>query len=349
MKKTKILVGLSGGVDSAVVAYLLREAGYDVSCGFMINYISDTEDCPTLVDIEEARKVAEYLGLPFHTFDFREEYEKRIVNYIYEGYQKGLTPNPDILCNNLVKFDCFLKEALEYGFDKIATGHYARIEENDGIYHLLKGVDPNKDQTYFLSRLNQFQLSHALFPIGHLEKPEVREIARRAGLPNAARKDSQGLCFIGKVSMKEFLEKRLPKKPGNILDIHGNILGTHEGAFSYTIGQRKGIQVGGGPALFVIAKDIMKNTIIVGTEAELELYSSELTAIDWHWVAETRVFPFSARAKIRYRQDNQDIECVQDGENRVRVRFISPQRAITSGQMIVIYDGDELIASGIIE
>jgi tRNA-specific 2-thiouridylase len=174
-------------------------------------------------------------------------------------------------------------------------------------------------------------------------------MARKAGLPNAERKDSQGLCFIGKVSMKEFLEKRLPKKPGSILDTKGNILGIHEGAFSYTIGQRKGIQVGGGPALFVIAKDIAKNTITVGTEAELELYSSELTAIDWHWVAETREFPFYARAKIRYRQDDQDIECVQDGENRVKVLFSAPQRAITSGQTIAVYDGEELIASGIIE
>ncbi|MDD5377039.1 MAG: tRNA 2-thiouridine(34) synthase MnmA [Candidatus Gracilibacteria bacterium] len=367
----RILVGLSGGVDSAVVAYLLSEAGHEVSCGFMINYISDTDDCPTLADMEEARKVAEYLGLPFHTFDFREEYEKRIVNYIYEGYRKGLTPNPDILCNNLVKFDCFLEEALEYGFDKIATGHYARITPlpkpllggegiikppspsrrrvGDEVYHLLKGVDPNKDQTYFLSRLNQFQLAHALFPIGHLEKSEVREIARKAGLPNAERKDSQGLCFIGKVSMKEFLEKRLPKKPGDIIDTSGKILGTHEGAFSYTIGQRKGIQVGGGPALFVVAKDIVSNTITVGTEAELELYSSELTAIDWHWVGETREFPFRAQAKIRYRQDDQDIECVQDGENRVRVRFSAPQRAITSGQVVVVYDGDEVVGSGIIE
>lgn len=333
-----------------MVAYLLREAGYEVSCGFMVNYISDTEDCPTLADMEEARKVAEHLGLPFHTFDFREEYEKRIVDYIYEGYRKGLTPNPDILCNNLVKFDCFLSEALEYGFDKIATGHYARIEEDEeGIFHLLKGVDSNKDQTYFLSRLNQFQLAHALFPIGHLQKSEVREIARRAGLPNAERKDSQGLCFIGKVSMKEFLEKRLPKSPGNIIDIHGKVLGTHEGAFSYTIGQRRGIEVGGGPALFVVAKDIANNTITVGIEAELELYSSELTAVDWHWVGQTSEFPFAARAKIRYRQDDQDIECVQGGEGRVKIRFSIPQRAITSGQTVVVYDGEELIASGIIE
>jgi tRNA-uridine 2-sulfurtransferase len=346
---SKILVWLSGWVDSAVVAYLLKEAGHEVSCGFMINYISDTPDCPTLVDIEEARKVAEYLGLPFYTFDFREEYESRIVSYIYEGYQKWLTPNPDILCNNLVKFDCFLEEALEYGFDTIATGHYARMEERGGFSRLLKWVDPNKDQTYFLSRLNQFQLSHALFPIGHLEKSEVREIARKAGLPNAERKDSQGLCFIGKVSMKEFLEKRLEKKPGNILDTSGKVLGTHEGAFSYTIGQRRWIEVGWGPALFVISKNIAENTITVGTEQELELYSQELTAIDWHWASEVQSFPFRAKAKIRYRQDDQEIECIQDDENRVKVLFTVPQRAVTSGQTIVVYRDDELIASGIIE
>lgn len=177
----------------------------------------------------------------------------------------------------------------------------------------------------------------------------MREIARKAGLPNAERKDSQGLCFIGKVSMKEFLEKRLEKKPGNIIDTSGKILGTHEGAFSYTIGQRKGIQIGGGPALFVIAKDIANNTITVGTEAELELYSRELTTTDWHWTGEPRELPFHAKAKIRYRQDDQIIECVQDGENRIKVLFETPQRAITSGQTIVVYDGDELIASGIIE
>jgi len=249
----KILVGLSGGVDSAVAAFLLQKQGYEVSCGFMINYLEeDNPACTTRADMEMAKKVADFLGLPFFTFDYREEYEERIVEYIYREYAAGRTPNPDVFCNNLVKFDLFLEEALELGYDRVATGHYARIEaalydappDTEARYHLLKAVDPHKDQSYFLSRLSPFQLAKAIFPIGHLMKSEVREIAKKAQLPNADRKDSQGLCFIGKVPMREFLARKIPKKTGNILDTSGNILGEHEGAFAYTIGQRKGIKIG---------------------------------------------------------------------------------------------------------
>ncbi len=374
---TKVLVGLSWWVDSAVSAYLLKEAGYDVSCGFMINYLEDESlrplgtplvkggqggYCPTRIDLEEARKVAEFLNLPFYTFDYREEYEKRIVEYIYREYDAGRTPNPDVFCNNLVKFDLFLEEALSLGFDAIATGHYARIIENWELrieneraeknyqlstinYQLLKWVDPNKDQSYFLSRLSEFQLEKAIFPIWHLMKSEVREIAKKVGLPNAERKDSQWLCFIGKVSMKEFLERRLPKKPGNILNIHGKIIGEHEWAFSYTIGQRKGIKVGGGQALFVIAKDTRANTITVGNEDELSLYKNECILVEWsgeipeawkkYWV------------KIRYRQEDQNGEFIVDSW-QLTVRFEVVQRAITPGQICVVYDEDRVLGSGII-
>jgi tRNA-uridine 2-sulfurtransferase len=372
----KILVWLSGGVDSAVSAFLLKEQGYDVSCGFMINYLDENNPgaCPTLADLEEAKKVAEYLDLPFYTFDYRDEYEKRIVEYIYREYALGRTPNPDVFCNNLVKFDLFLEEALSLGFDGIATGHYARIASSPalllkekGAEHsgesllnssslqerrlggevLCKWIDPNKDQSYFLSRLSPFQISHAIFPIGNLEKSEVREIATKAWLPNANRKDSQWLCFIGKVSMKEFLEKKLEKKPGNILDTSGKVLGEHEGAFSYTIGQRKWIKVGGGPALFVVAKDVKNNTITVGTEADLALFSCRCTLTDWIGTTPEEWKKYGA--KIRYRQEDQECQCRVDNEEwKIEIQFANPQRAITSGQICVIYDGDMVLWSGVI-
>lgn len=341
----KILVWLSGWVDSAVSAYLLKEQGFDVSCGFMINYLDEEnpESCPTRADLEEARLVATYLNLPFFTFDYREEYEKRIVEYIYREYETGRTPNPDVFCNNLVKFDLFLEEALNLGFDGIATGHYARKDEAG---KLLKWVDPDKDQSYFLSRLSESQIAKAFFPIGHLIKSEVREIAKKAWLPNALRKDSQWLCFIWKVSMKEFLERRIPKKPWNILDVSGKVIGTHEGAFSYTIGQRKGIKVGGGPALFVIAKDVKNNTITVGGEQELALYASECYLVQW--VGVTPEYGKEYGAKIRYRQEDQRCE-ITENVGKFVITFKEPQRAITSWQICVIYDNDFIIGSWIIE
>lgn len=206
----------------------------------MINYLADDGNCPTRTDLDEAKKVADFLGIQLFTFDFTVEYEKLIMEYIFEGYRKGITPNPDVLCNSLVKFDLFLKEAISYGFDYVATGHYARIEKDtNGVCHLLKGNDPNKDQSYFLAGLTQEQLSRSLFPIGNIPKPEVRKIALDAKLPNATRKDSQGLCFIGKVDMKDFLAQKIAKKPGDILDTSGKKVGEHDGAYFYTIGQRK--------------------------------------------------------------------------------------------------------------
>lgn len=364
----KILVWLSWGVDSAVSALLLREQGYEVACGYMINYLDeDNPTCPTRIDMEEARSVAEFLGLPFYTFDYREEYEGRIVDYIYREYEIWHTPNPDVFCNNLVKFDLFLEEALSLGFDAIAMGHYARIDKSEKIkvksgkwyqrnsepsgemhefwnsyFPLLKGLDPLKDQSYFLSRLSPFQLAHALFPIWDLLKSEVREIAKKAGLPNAERKDSQGLCFIGKVSMKEFLEKRFPKKPWNILDTHGKILGTHEWAYSYTLWQRKWIAVGGGPALFVVAKDTHANTITVGNEHDLALFSSSCTLTDW--VGDTPIEWKVYGSKIRYRQEDQECRLKLENGNW-KVGFKNPQRAIASGQICVIYDGDRVVGS----
>ena len=349
IKNKKILVWLSGGVDSAVAAYLLKQQGYDITAGFMINYLApEGEVCPTREDIEVAKEVAEYLKIPFFTFDYRDEYEQKVLNYMYEGYKKWITPNPDIMCNSEIKFKVFLDEAREMWFDMVATGHYARITKQNNVYKLLKWLDTNKDQSYFLAGLSQEQLSHALFPIGHLEKPEVREIARKAGLPNAERKESHGICFVGKVDMKEFLQKKIPHSVGDIVDIHGKILGKHKGVFYYTIGQRKGLEVGGMPEpIFVMKKDILNNRLIVGYWKDEELFSETLFVNELHFLGDKRSFPQRAQAKIRYRQEDQFCEIFQEQES-YRVVFDTPQRAIASGQIIAFYEGDELFASGII-
>ena len=347
----RILVWISWWVDSAVSAGLLIEQWHEVVGGFMINYIADEWDCPTETDLIEAKKVAEHLGIELYTFDYREEYERRIISYIYSEYEKWRTPNPDVFCNNLIKFDIFMEEALSLWFDAIATGHYAQVKNINGEALLEKWIDPEKDQSYFLSRLTEHQRSHAIFPIGHLKKSEVRVIAERMNLPNAKRKDSQGLCFIGKVSMKEFLEKRIEKKPGDILDMTGKIIGKHDGAFSYTIGQRKWIGVGWWPARFVVAKDVQNNTITVGWEGDINLYQDRLIATEWIWATRyPPTPPYSGKCKIRYRQEDQDVIITELDNNRVHVSFAVPQRAITSGQICTLYSPEGfLLWSGIIE
>jgi len=353
--KKRVLVWLSGWVDSAVTAHLLMKEGYEVVAGFMKNYVSEEEECSTRVDRDEAIKVAEFLWIKeFIIFDFREEYNKKIVEYIYEWYQKWITPNPDILCNSEIKFKLFLEKAINLNFDYIATGHYARIETDlektrPVSYKLLKWIDSTKDQSYFLSGLNQFQLSKSLFPIWNLEKSEVRKIAEKIWLPNAKRKDSQWICFVWKVDMHKFLEKKIPTKTWNIVNTDWIILWQHNWAAYFTIGQRKWIEIWWGPALFVIKKDIEKNEIVVWTENELELYSNSLTASNWHWIWENLSFPIKATAKIRYRQTDQEVEIIDLWNSRIQANFTEKQRAITSGQTIAIYIQDELIWSGIID
>ena len=346
----KILVWLSGWVDSAVSAYLLKQDWYDVTAGFMINYLaSEWEKCPTREDIKMAKEVAKYLEIPFFTFDYREEYEAKVLDYMYEGYQKWITPNPDIMCNSEIKFKVFLDEALESGFDMVATGHYARIEKEGGLYVLKKWIDPKKDQSYFLAGLSQSQLSKTLFPIGHLEKLEVREIARKIGLPNAERKDSQGICFVGKVDIVEFLQKKIPNSTWDIVDTSGKTLWQHKWVFYYTIGQRKGLDIGGlKDPVFVIKKDIKNNVLIVWTQMDEELYSTKLTFPDIHFLGKEYSFPLDCYAKIRYRQADQKCK-IKGLDTWYKIIFDRPQRAIASGQIVALYDENVLFGSGVIE
>lgn len=373
----RILVWLSWWVDSAVSAYLLKKQWYDVTAWFMINYLDEQNpNCPTREDIEVAREVAKFLEIPFFTFDYREDYEEKVLNYMYEWYRKWITPNPDIMCNSEVKFKLFLEEAIALWFDKVATWHYARIINSVSIplfskeglgevwslrYSLLKWIDKNKDQSYFLAWLNSFQLSKALFPIGHLEKSEVRKIALEANLPNAKRKDSQWICFVWKVNLIEFLEKKIKPVSGKVFDTKGNYLWEHKWVFYYTIGQRKWLDIWGQKeAIFVIKKDLEKNEIIVWTASDLELYSNKLTIKNinfLNWEIENYLLwnnVLEAKAKIRYRQEDQKcsvklLPTSFDWEMAFSVSFLNNQRAISSWQICAIYLKDELVLSWVIQ
>lgn len=346
----KVLVWLSGWVDSAVTAYLLKKQGYDVTAWFMINYLApEWEYCPTKEDLEEAKKVAKFLDIPFFTFDYRETYTEKVLWYMYDWYKKWITPNPDIMCNSEVKFKVFLEEALDYNFDFIAMWHYARIEKDDfWTFHLKKWIDSTKDQSYFLAWLNQFQLSKALFPVWEFEKTEVRQIALEANLPNANRKDSQWICFVWKVDMSKFLEKKIKPKPWIVKDTSWKILWEHKWVYYYTIGQRKWLDIWWQEEpIFVVDKDIEKNEIIVWTSSDLKLYDDKLFMKEIHFLSNEIDFPLKANAKIRYRQEDQ--ACIISKENYLyKVEFENNQRAIARWQICAIYLWDELIISWVI-
>jgi tRNA-specific 2-thiouridylase len=393
----KVVVGLSGGVDSSVTAYLLKEQGYEVIGLFMKNWHDDSvtisDECPWLEDSNDALIVAEKLGIPFQTVDLSQEYKERIVDYMFNEYEKGRTPNPDVLCNREIKFDVFLKIALEFGADFVATGHYCRkgiIKNEDGskTYRLLAGLDANKDQSYFLCQLSQQQLSKTLFPIGELTKPEVRKIAADTNLITAEKRDSQGLCFIGKVRLPDFLQQKLKPKKGVIVEIpedfsnygnsisvfknkeeelayfaekpryqvtDGKVVGEHQGAHYFTIGQRKGLDVGGTKEpLFVIETDVNENVIYTGQgKSHPGLLRKTLFVSDdeLHWVRDDlRIImdqTMKVRARIRYRQPLQEA-ILYKVHGGLYVNFSEKQSAITEGQFVAWYINDELIGSGVI-
>lgn len=390
---SRVVVGLSGGVDSSVAAWLLKRQGYDLIALFMVNWHDRTGTVTSYCTWEEdaliAGMAAKKLDIPFHIVDLSEEYKKRVVDYMFAEYQAGRTPNPDVLCNREIKFDIFLKEALKFGADFIATGHYCRkdsVSASDGVhYRLLAGRDPEKDQSYFLCQLNQDQLSKAFFPVGNMLKSEVREIAREQNLPTAERKDSQGICFIGKVDLPTFLQQQLEPKTGNVIEIpadfiekkkrvdktedncrklcfaypykpwNGRVIGEHQGAHFFTIGQRKGLNIGGyKEPLFVIATDVNRNIVYVGEGQDHPgLYRPGLFIgrNDLHWIRPDLAMAVGEKrefmVRIRYRQPLEP-GVLHLKEEGIYLLFRNEQRGITSGQFAAFYNGDELVGSGAI-
>lgn len=351
-KNTRVVVGMSGGVDSSVTALLLKEAGYDVIGIFMKNWDDTDEDgfCTATADYEDVTKVAEDLDIPYYAVNFEKKYWDKVFTYFLDEYKKGRTPNPDVMCNKEIKFKAFLEHALSLGADYVATGHYARIRETNGKYELLRGVDQNKDQTYFLNQLTSDVLAKVMFPLGDLPKEEVRKIARKHNLATANKKDSTGICFIGERNFKEFLSGYIPAQPGEIQTMSGEIKGTHDGLMYYTLGQRQGLGIGGpGGPWFVVGKNLEDNILYVGSDDDSEyLLSESLTATDVNWINKVSE-EFTCTAKFRYRQEDHTVHVKCLSNSQVRVEFAEKQRAITPGQAIVFYDGDICLGGGTID
>ena len=352
----KIIVGLSGGVDSSVAAFLLLEKGYEVEALFMKNWDEDDEDeyCSASEDLADAQQVADQLGIKLHTVNFSHEYWEDVFEHFLSEHKKGRTPNPDVLCNQRIKFKAFLDYAKDLGAKKIATGHYARIAEKNGKYLLKAGLDGNKDQSYFLHLLNQEQLSQSLFPLGEIDKQEVRKIAKNNNFLNADKKDSTGICFIGERPFSEFLTTFLPKEKGDIVDQNDTFIKHHDGLPFYTIGQRKGLEIGGGfsnspEPWFVADKVLESNKIVVVQGDDALLYHNSLIADDIHWVDSPPIESFSCSAKIRYRQASQICKVSLNDDQTIKVSFNESQRAITPGQSVVFYDGDVCLGGSVIK
>ncbi len=356
-KNTSVIVGMSGGVDSSVAALLLKQQGYHVEGLFMKNWEEDGEEsnCSANQDLIDAQTICLKLGIRFHTVNFSMEYWDRVFSYFLEEYKAGRTPNPDVLCNKEIKFKAFLDHALELGADYIATGHFVRNRKINNQYQLLKGLDQNKDQSYFLYALNKNQLKKALFPIGKIEKPEIRKLAEHAGFKNYNKKDSTGICFIGERKFKAFLTRYIPAKPGNIETPNGKILGKHDGLMFYTLGQRQGLGIGGKKDAdeapwYVLKKDMDNNILIVGQGHDHPLlFSSSLSADQLNWISGiSPKTPLKCKAKTRYRQKDQDCILEKIENDCAFVTFEQSQRAITPGQSIVFYEDDVCLGGGII-
>lgn len=354
----RVVVGMSGGVDSSVTALLLKEQGYDVVGIFMKNW-DDTDEngvCTATEDYKDVAKVAAQIGIPYYSVNFEKEYWDRVFEYFLAEYRAGRTPNPDVMCNKEIKFKAFLDYAVDLGADYVATGHYAQVEKDEnGTVHLLRGVDNNKDQTYFLSQLSQEQLQKTMFPLGGIEKPQVREIAEKAGLATAKKKDSTGVCFIGEKNFKQFLSNYLPATAGKMLTLAGEEKGRHDGLMYYTIGQRQGLGIGGGGTSqepwFVIGKDLATNTLFVGQGFNHpQLFADKLSASTVHFTTnEAKPKEFRCTAKFRYRQQDVPVTVRLLEGDKAEVIFDTPARAVTPGQAVVFYEGMECLGGALID
>lgn len=353
-KKERVVIGMSGGVDSSVAALLLKEQGYDVIGIFMKNW-DDTDEtgfCTATEDFEDVIRVCNQLDIPYYSVNFEDKYWDHVFTYFLDEYKKGRTPNPDVVCNKEIKFKAFLDHALSLGADYVATGHYARVREQDGKIELLRGVDDNKDQTYFLNQLTADVLQKVLFPLGHLPKSDVREIAKEHELATATKKDSTGICFIGERDFKEFISEYLPAQPGKMMTLKGNEIGSHDGLMYYTIGQRQGLGIGGpGDPWFVVGKNVKDNILYVEQGFDHEaLYSDALIATDVNWIQPVDpTATFTCTAKFRYRQKDSKVHVTPLENGHVEVRFDVPERAITPGQAVVFYNGDVCLGGGTID
>ncbi|TDL82191.1 tRNA 2-thiouridine(34) synthase MnmA [Peribacillus frigoritolerans] len=353
-KDTRVVVGMSGGVDSSVAALLLKQQGYDVIGIFMKNW-DDTDEngvCTATEDYDDVIQVCNQIGIPYYAVNFEKQYWEKVFTYFLDEYKAGRTPNPDVMCNKEIKFKAFLEHAISLGADYLATGHYAQVEYRDGDYKMLRGADENKDQTYFLNQLTQEQLSKVMFPIGNIPKSKVRELAKEANLATAAKKDSTGICFIGERNFKEFLSGYLPAQPGLMQTLSGEVKGKHDGLMYYTIGQRHGLGIGGsGDPWFVVGKDLEKNVLYVdqGFDNDL-LYSESITATNISWVSDK--LPEGevvCTAKFRYRQADNPVTVKMIDKTTAKVIFDKPIRAVTPGQAVVFYSDDECLGGGTID
>ncbi len=365
-KRKKVLIALSGGIDSAVSAYLLQKQGFEVEAAFMKNWSSTKglkyDECPWLVDRQDALRVAAFLKIPLRTLDFEKQYETAVLGYFFDEYKAGRTPNPDVMCNKEIKFKLLYNWAMKNGFDYLATGHYARIVESrkskvekSGGYELIRSVDEFKDQTYFIYNIKTEQLQHVLFPIGHLKKATVRDLAQKIGLPNADKKESMGLCFVGRIRLKDFLEQKLKPKAGLIIDQSGTKIGSHQGLHMYTIGQRQGIKVGSGGPYYVLRKDLKKNILYVTNNPNdkgLEVKEIQIHSVNW--ISAPKQLPLKLKGRFRHQGELVDLSISLTEQGRrskdlmYTVKFAKPQKAIASGQSLVLYDQKLCAGGGII-